>query len=93
MTLVCDLHPDCQAQGCNADPKDCHRVRDLRGGADKRPDLTRHDAAEYKITLKSLTADQLFVEWSRKYDAKHAEHVRLIIAEMNVRNSVGVIEL
>jgi hypothetical protein len=60
---------------------------------DTKPDLTRHDAAAYKITLKNLTPDQLFEAWSREYDAKHAEHVKLIIAEMDVRNTVGVIEL
>ena len=47
---------------------------------DKRPDLTRHDAAEYKLTLKGLTDDQLFAEWSQEYDAKHVERVKLIIA-------------
>ena len=93
VTLVCDLHPHCQSQGCTADPKDCKRVRDLRGGVDKRPDLTRHDAAAYKLTLKGLTDDQLFETWSHEYDAKHMEHVKLIIAEMDVRNAIGVIQL
>jgi hypothetical protein len=93
VTLVCDLHPHCQSQGCNADPTKCQRVIDLRGGVDKRPDLTRHDAAAYKIALKSLTDDQLFEAWSREYDAKHAEHVRLILAEMDMRNTIGVIKL
>lgn len=60
---------------------------------DKRPDLTRHDAAEYKLTLKGLTDDQLFAEWSQEYDAKHVERVKLIIAEMDTRNNTGVIEL
>jgi hypothetical protein len=93
VTLVCDLHPHCQSQGCNADPTKCQRVIDLRGGVDKRPDLTRHDAAAYKLTLKNLTNDQLFETWSREYDAKHTEHVRLILAEMDMRNTIGVIEL
>ena len=93
MTLVCDLHPHCQSQGCTADPTKCRRVIDLRGGVDKRPDLTRHSAAEYKLTLKGLTDDQLFQTWSHEYDAKHTEHVALIIAEMDVRNTSGVIEL
>lgn len=93
MTLTCDFHPHCQSQGCNADPTKCQRVRDLRGGVDKRPDLTRHDATAYKLTLKTLTDDQLFETWSHEYDAKHAEHITLIIAEMDVRNTVGVIEL
>lgn len=26
----CDLHPDCQSQGCESDPAQCRRVRDLR---------------------------------------------------------------
>ena len=30
---MCDLHPFCQDQGCEADPTDCKRVRDLRSGA------------------------------------------------------------
>ena len=57
------------------------------------PDLTRHDAAAYKITLKGLTDDQLFSAWSQEYDAKHTGHVKLIIAEMDVRNATGVIQL
>jgi hypothetical protein len=57
------------------------------------PHLTRHDAAAYKLTLKTFTADQLFEAWSSEYDAKHTEHVKLIIAEMDVRNAIGVIAL
>jgi len=57
------------------------------------PDLTRHDAAAYKLTLKNFTDDQLFETWSHEYDAKHTEHVKLIIAEMDVRNATGVIQL
>lgn len=93
MTLVCDMHPECQAQGCTADPTKCRRVIDLHGGVDKRPDLTRHDATAYKLTLKNFTDDQLFEAWSHEYDAKRIEYVRLIIAEMDVRNTIGVIEL
>jgi hypothetical protein len=93
VTLVCDLHPHCQSQGCTADPTKCQRVTDLRGGVDKRPDLTRHDAAAYKITLKNFTDDQLFEAWSSEYDAKHVERIKLIIAEMDARNTVGVIKL
>lgn len=26
---TCDLHPDCQGQGCNADPEYCQRARDI----------------------------------------------------------------
>ena len=55
--------------------------------------LTRHDAAEYKLAIKSLNDAQLFEEWSREYDAKHKERVKLIIAEMDTRNATGVIEL
>jgi hypothetical protein len=81
-------------QGCNADPTMCQRVHGLRGGVvDKRPDLTRHDATAYKLTLKTLTDDQLFETWSHEYDAKHAEHIALIIIEMDMRNTIGVIEL
>lgn len=90
MTLTCDLHPDCQDQGCRADPKDCRRVRDLRGGVDKRPDLTRHDAAAYKLTLKSLTTDQLFEAWwHERYNTEFPWHAALVMDEMNSRNLDG----
>ncbi len=86
MTLQCDLHPLCQSQGCTADPKDCKRVRDLRGGVDKRPDLMPHRmAAEYKVMLKGLTDEELFGRWSIEYEAKHKEQLDLVIAEMNSR--------
>jgi hypothetical protein len=61
--------------------------------ANSRGACPRRRAAEYKLTLKSLTDDQLFEAWSREYDAKHPEHVKLIIAEMDVRNAIGVIQL
>ena len=90
MTLTCDLHPDCQGQGCTADPANCKRVRDLRGGVNKRPDdppnLPRHEVAAYTLTLKGLSNDQLFETWHHEYDAGHTEHVKLIITEMNERN-------
>ena len=57
------------------------------------PGMTRHDAAAYKLNIKALNDDQLFQAWSHEYDAKHTEHVRLILAEMDMRNTVGVIEL
>lgn len=28
--MNCDLHPDCMSQGCQANPDDCQRVRDLK---------------------------------------------------------------
>ena len=58
--LVCDRHPFCQSQGCEADPANCQRVRDLRGGVNKRPDLmTHYETAEYRLMLKALVAGQL----------------------------------
>ncbi len=86
MTLQCDQYPDCQSQGCTADPKDCKRVRDLRGGVEKHLDLMpRHTAAEFKVLLKGLTDDELFARWSVEYDAQRKEQVEFCIAEMNTR--------
>ncbi len=86
MTLQCDLHPFCQSQGCESDPLDCKRVRELRGGVDRRPDLMpRHTAAEFKVMLKGLTDEELFGRWHIEYDAKHKEQTELVIAEMNSR--------
>ena len=53
----------------------------------------RHDAAAYKIGLKDLNDDQLFEAWSQAYDERNAEHVALIITEMNTRHVAGVTEL
>ena len=53
----------------------------------------RHDATAYKITLKTFSAERLFEEWSIAYDAKAAPRVALVIAEMNTRNTSGVIAL
>jgi len=55
--------------------------------------LTRAQAAEYKLTLKCMTDDQLFEAWSHEYDAKKTEHVQMIVAEMDARKLSGVIEL
>lgn len=86
MTLQCDLHPHCQAQGCTADPTNCQRVRDLRGGVDKRPDLMPPmERAEFKVMLKGLTDEELFGRWSIEYDARREERVALVIIEMNSR--------
>ncbi len=85
MTLVCDLHPFCQSQGCAADERDCQRVRDLRGGVENRPDLARHESVAYKLMLKGMTYDQLFEAWSHEYDAKRTEHAKLVAAEMGAR--------
>lgn len=86
MTLQCDLHPFCQSQGCEADPTSCKRVRELRGGVDRRPDLMpRYTAAEFKLILKGLTDEELFGRWSIEYEAKRKEQIDLCIAEMNSR--------
>ena len=47
---TCDIHPDCQDQGCEADPDHCQRARDLRakqrGNADEaaKARMARFDA-------------------------------------------------
>ena len=48
--------------------------------------LTHKEEVEYKVTLKGMTEEQLFETWHHEYDARHAAHVELIIAEMNTRN-------
>lgn len=55
--------------------------------------LTKHEEAAYRLALKSFTDEQLFEAWSQEYDARHTEHVALIVAEMDVRKLSGVIEL
>lgn len=30
MTVDCDIHPNCQSQGCAADPMHCNRAEDIR---------------------------------------------------------------
>jgi hypothetical protein len=51
--------------------------------------MTRKEIAEYALTLKAMTDEQLFETWSHEYDARHTEHVALIIAEMDVRKLNG----
>ena len=48
--------------------------------------LTHKEEAEYKVTLKGMTEEQLFETWHHEYDARHTAHVELIIAEMNTHN-------
>jgi hypothetical protein len=74
------------------DPMDCGSWRACHNKR-THPVLTQQDVVAYKLTLKALTPDQLFEAWSHEYDAKHTEHVTLIIAEMDMRNTVGVINL
>lgn len=47
--------------------------------------MTHREIVAYKITLKALTDAQLFETWSHEYNAQHAAHIELIIAEMDAR--------
>ena len=49
--------------------------------------MTRREKIQYRLTLKSLTDEQLYHTWAHEYDAKHTEHVKLILAEMDLRNT------
>ena len=52
-----------------------------------------HDDAAYKLALKDLDEDSLFEAWSQEYDAKCAARVAMILAEMDARQTTGVITL
>jgi hypothetical protein len=47
--------------------------------------MTDRPTAEFKITLKGLTDEELFARWSAEYDSRHTEFVNLCIKEMNSR--------
>ena len=47
--------------------------------------MSTHDLAVFKQQLALATDDELFEIWSREYDARHDDRVKLVIKVMNKR--------
>jgi hypothetical protein len=56
--------------------------------------MTTREGATFKQQLALASNAELFEIWSREYDARNAERVALVVAELNKRNlDPGVIQL
>jgi hypothetical protein len=75
--MKCDIHPDCQDQGCEANPANCRRARDRRISFADIDDAGKLRKIKYLLTDSSQSVPHSWVAWLiSKYVPTPAPRVR-----------------